>query len=253
MPHYLPKAVPLDRAALFLDLDGTLAPFAPTPEGVAPEPRRTALLRAAGQRLGGRLAVVSGREIASVDRIVERAVLAVAGVHGLERRDGAGRLTRTPPHPELVRAGDVLQTFADSRPGVLVERKALGVAVHVRNAPEAEDEARALARRLAEDTGLILQDGNKVAELRTPGADKGDALRAFMAEPPFAGAVPVFVGDDLTDEHGFQALGALGGWGVLVGPPRATAATSRLDSPAAVLDWLAACLDGGALRPGAPL
>jgi trehalose 6-phosphate phosphatase len=84
----------------------------------------------------------------------------------------------------------------------------------------------------------VLQPGKLVVELKTPGADKGAALTAFMAEPPFAGAVPVMVGDDLTDEYGFRAAEALGGFGVLVGPRRETAARFGLADVNAVLDWL---------------
>jgi len=84
-----------------------------------------------------------------------------------------------------------------------------------------------------------------VLELKTPGTDKGAALSAFMAEAPFIGAVPIMVGDDLTDEHGFEAAEALGGFGVLVGPERSTAARYRLEDVAAVLDWLDQ-IEGGA-------
>ena len=79
-----------------------------------------------------------------------------------------------------------------------------------------------------------------VLELKTPGADKGTAVTAFMQEPPFRDAVPVMLGDDLTDEHGFEAAAALGGYGVLVGPKRPTAARYRLDDVDAVLTWLEA-------------
>jgi trehalose 6-phosphate phosphatase len=95
---------------------------------------------------------------------------------------------------------------------------------------------------LSESTGLRVQRGAMVLELRTPGMDKGAAVRAFMAETPFVGARPVFIGDDLTDEDGFAAAEALGGFGVLVGPERVTRARRRLTSPAAVLDWLEASL-----------
>jgi trehalose 6-phosphate phosphatase len=91
---------------------------------------------------------------------------------------------------------------------------------------------------LAQERGWSVQHGNMVVELRPHGATKGDALRAFMAEPEFSGARPVFVGDDLTDEHGFEAAAELRGAGVLVGPPRATAARYRLDCVAAVAEWL---------------
>ncbi len=79
-----------------------------------------------------------------------------------------------------------------------------------------------------------------VLELKTPGADKGTAVTAFMQEAPFKGAVPVMLGDDLTDEYGFEAAAALGGYGVLVGPERETAARYRLDDVDAVLTWLEA-------------
>ena len=83
-----------------------------------------------------------------------------------------------------------------------------------------------------------MQSGHLVVELKTPGTDKGTALRAFMLEPPFVGAIPVMLGDDLTDEDGFRAAADLGGFGVLVGPARPTVATFALPDVEAVLDWL---------------
>ena len=230
-----------DRAAVFLDLDGTLAPFAPRPEDVRPDPELTGLLRRAGERLGGRLAVVSGRTVADVDRILEGAVPAVAGVHGLERRTAAG-LTRAEPPAGLALAHRALQAFAADRPGLLVEDKGLAVTLHYRLAPAMAEEARRLALTLAAEHGLERQFGDMVAELKTPGADKGASVRAFMAEPPFARAQPIFVGDDLTDEDGFAAAQALGGYGVLVAATRETAARHWLPDVAAVRAWLGAAL-----------
>ena len=228
----------LDDAALFLDLDGTLAPFSATPDGVGPDPLRNGLLRDLARRLGGRLAVISGRSIADLDRILDNSVLCVAGSHGLQRRDARGHVTAAPVHPGVRVAADAFDDFAQARPGVLVERKPLSVALHYRNAPQAEGDVQALALELARATGLKLQLGACVAELVTLGADKGQALAAFMREAPFAGAAPVFIGDDLTDEDGFRAAAELGGYGVLVGPPRPTRAQCRLDSSAAVIAWL---------------
>jgi trehalose-phosphatase len=210
-----------DGDALFLDLDGTLAPIAPRPEDVRPDAALTRRLRALVERLDGRLAVVSGRSIADVDRILEGAVEAVAGVHGLERRSRAG-VTRAVPPPGLALALSELESFVVKRDRLHIENKTLGLTIHYRQAPDMAADVRALALRLAATHGLDPQFGDMVAELKTPGADKGAAVRAFMAEPPFAGARPVFVGDDLTDEHGFAAAVALGGHGVLVGllPPQ---------------------------------
>ena len=228
----------LRHPALFLDLDGVLASLAPTPEAVVPDPRRTAVLRALLNRLDGRVAIISGRTLAEIDRISEAALRSASGVHGLERRSDDGTVVVDAAAPAVRTAVGVFKSFAEDRPGVIVEDKVVSAGLHFRGAQDQAVAARDLAARLADDTGLSLQSGNLVVELKTPGTDKGTALSAFMAEPPFAGAVPVMVGDDLTDEHGFEAATALGGFGVLVGPARPTAARFGLEDVAAVLDWL---------------
>ncbi|HEX5378183.1 MAG TPA: trehalose-phosphatase [Phenylobacterium sp.] len=228
----------LSDVALFLDLDGTLAPIVSRPDDVGPDPRRTGLLERLQSRLEGRLAVVSGRTLADLDRILETSVPALAGVHGLARRNGGGELSTAPGHPGHDAALAALNAFAADRPGLIVEDKGLSVALHYRLAPELAAAARHEAERVAARSGLTLQEGQMVAELRSPGETKGDSVRAFMAEPPFAGARPVFVGDDLTDEDGFLAAEALGGFGVLVGPPRPTAARFRLPDVETALVWL---------------
>lgn len=239
---------PLVGAALFLDLDGTLAPFAPRPQDVAPDRRRTELLARLQRALDGRVAVVSGRAVDEIDRILESAVVCAAGVHGLQRRDLSGRLQVAAAHPTLGSAKQRLEAFARPRPGLFVEHKPLSVALHYRGAPDRASETRAFAALVAGDTGLKVQEGTMVVELRTPGSDKGDVVRAFMTEPPFAGATPIFVGDDLTDEDGFQAAAELGGFGVLVGPVRPTGAKARLPDVGRVLGWLDASLEAGAFR-----
>lgn len=232
-----PPALP-QRPALFLDMDGVLAPITDTPGDVGPDDRRSRVLGRLLERLDGRLAVLSGRTIAEIDRICEGVVPCVAGIHGLERRDADGRLRRLAPHPDMGEVHEALIDFARDRPGVLIEDKGLGVTLHYRQAPDQAGAARALARGLAETHGLTLQPGDMVQELKTPGADKGRALTAFMDEAPFRGAVPVMTGDDLTDEFAFAAAAGLGGFGVLVGPPRETAALYGLTGPEAVMDWL---------------
>jgi len=228
----------LRRPALFLDLDGVLAELAPTPEAVGPDARRAAVLTRLTARLEGRLAVISGRAIPDIDRILQRGVALVSGVHGLERRGPDGRLLRAGPAPGVAAAAAAFDRFAATRPGAFVERKGLATGLHVRLAPHLAEAARALAAELAEKHGLTHQPGHLIEELKTPGADKGRALAAFMAEALFTGSTPVMVGDDLTDEHGFAAAAAHGGFGVHVGAPRPTAAVYRLPGPTAVLAWL---------------
>lgn len=243
------QILPLESACLFLDLDGTLAPIEARPGDVGPDPARSALLRRVDAALDGRLAVVSGRSLAEVDRILDRSVDSVAGLHGLERRAPDGSLILPPPARGLEAARREAQDFAAAH-GLLLEDKGLSVAVHYRLAPDRRAAAEAFAIRAAREHGLTLQAGKMVFELRTPGADKGDVVRAFMSEPPFHGGVPVFVGDDLTDEHGFEAVRAFGGFGVLVGDPRQTLALYTLPDSGAVLQWLERTLSSGVLSPG---
>lgn len=241
----LPPRPDPNRTALFLDIDGTLAEFKRRPEEVGPTPRLTALLRGLVGRLDGRVAMISGRALADMDRITAGAVVAASGVHGLEHRDGQGRTATAAPHPGLERARAEFTTLVEAHPTMLLEDKGLGLVLHYRTAPGLAGLANATAERMVDETGLALQKGDMMAEVRTPGRNKGDALRTFMAGPPFVGAEPVFVGDDLTDESAFEAARDLGGYGVLVGPERATAASFRLENVPAVLAWLEAFAGSG--------
>ena len=175
-----PPLLDADRIALFLDMDGVLAPIMARPEAVTADARRTAVLRFLAVRLKGRLAILSGRTLSEIDRITDGAVASAAGVHGLERRqDGAVRSTLA--DPALGEAVAAFRDFARSRPGAQVEDKGLSTALHYRLAPDHAHAALDLARDLAAATGLRLQGGDMVVELRTPGADKGSAL-AWVAE-----------------------------------------------------------------------
>ena len=232
------------RAALFLDLDGTLAPIAPRPQDVRLDEAHRAVLRRLARHLEGRLAILSGRTLADIDRILGGAVAPAAGVHGLERRGEDGRVQRAAPSPGLTAARSVLKAYVAENPALLLEDKGLSLGLHYRAAPQLGATSRALAERLAKAHDLALQPGDMLVELRTPGPNKGDALRAFMAEAPFTGAAAVFVGDDLTDEEGFCAARGLGGKGVLVGPGRDTSATSRLADVGAVFAWIEASMTG---------
>ena len=234
--------------ALFLDLDGVLAAIEARPQDVEPLPWRSRLLRRLVERLDGRLAIVSGRTLEEVDRILDGAVPAVGAVHGLVRRRNDGRLGAPVASADLEQVRIGLGEIAIDHPSLTFENKGVAVALHYRQAPELGPKVRAAAERLARQHGMKLQLGDMVAEVREPGSDKGGAVRAFMQEPPFEGARPIFLGDDLTDEDGFAAVQALGGMGVLVGPGRQTAAHRRLDDVAAVRAWLEAGLSQ-AIRP----
>jgi trehalose 6-phosphate phosphatase len=232
-------AMPVSRLALFLDLDGTLAPIAETPDAVGPVKARSDLLHALVKSLAGRVAILSGRTIADVDRILERSVVAVAGIHGLERPTSSANLRRTETPEALRPLRDTIDRFAAGRSGILVEDKGLSLAVHYRHRPQDAAEIVALTARLAAGAGLVVQRGHMVSEIRAPGPNKGDAVAAFMKEPPFAGSLPFVVGDDLTDEAAFERVAEFGGTGVLVGTERPTAASYRLAGVSEALGWLA--------------
>lgn len=232
-----PPAGLLDGASLFLDFDGTLVEIADRPDGVAVDARLRRLIDALDARLGSRIAIVSGRGATEIDALFGGGTgFAIGGSHGAELRRGG--VVEAPARPDaLDEALDRVRVFAAGTSGLLVEPKPLGIGLHYRGAPEAEAACLAFAAELAAQTGLTLQQGKMVVELRVSG-DKGRAIETLMATPPFAGSRPVFLGDDLTDEPGFATAARMGGAGVLVGPVRGSAAAYRLPDVSAVLGWL---------------
>ncbi|MBX3594684.1 trehalose-phosphatase [Sphingomonas sp.] len=224
-------------ASLFLDFDGTLVEIVDRPDAVRVDADLGGLIRALARRLDGRLAIVSGRGAHEIAALFDHPDFTIGGSHGAELRLADGTVRGATRPAELDRVLDTMRAFAARRPGVLVEAKTLGAGLHFRGAPAAEAECAALAADLAQTSGLTLQEGKMVFELRAPG-DKGAAIGALMAMTPFAGSHPVFLGDDVTDEDGFAAADALDGAGILVGPMRATAARHRLPDVAGVRAWL---------------
>ncbi|MEM8825839.1 MAG: trehalose-phosphatase [Pseudomonadota bacterium] len=226
------------RTALFLDFDGTLVDLADTPDGICVAEDLSRDLATLSTRLDDRLAIVSGRALIDLDAHLGECPVAMSGSHGGELRcaDRSALDAYTRPVPAPVRAA--LRRFADGQPGLLYEDKTIGAALHYRGAPGRQADMLAFAEGLATTHDLTVSRGKMVVELMPAGFDKGTAVTAFMARPPFAGAIPIFVGDDVTDEDGFRAAARLGGFGVLVGAPRETAARYRLDGPGAVHDWL---------------
>ena len=234
-----------EEIALFLDVDGTLLHIAATPDAVAIGRATIELLLRAHGATGGALALITGRTIADVDRLFAPLALAAAGQHGFERRDAAGTVHRYARHlPGLTEVRAELDAFAAAHAGVLIEDKGLTLALHYRGAPRAAAAARALAERLAARSGdaLAFQRGKMVIELQPVGRDKGTAIAEFMTEPPFQGRRAVFLGDDLTDEHGFSIVNARGGLSVKVGdgPTEARLRLAGVDAVRRVLERLAA-------------
>jgi len=234
--------VPGERPwAVFLDFDGTLTGIAARPDGVRVDPGLPPLLARLRDALDGALALVSGRAIATLDELIGVAGLCVAGLHGLEWRLPRGETARYTPAPgALDRARRGLTRFVAGDPRLLLEDKGLTLALHYRAAPERRAAcAERIAAEAARLEGYHVIEGKRVFELKPAVANKGTAIRAMMANPDFAGRLPVFAGDDMTDEDGFAAVQDLGGFGVKVGDGE-TAAIYRVDDVAALVGWLEA-------------
>ncbi len=239
MPHTnRPPPVDVATHGFFLDLDGTLAPIVENPQDVfLPERTRHLLIRLVAASEGA-VAVVSGRALADVDRILGDLRLPVSGSHGLELRldnSSNGQSQHKSGVPNTVI--DRVEGFAMLH-GVMAERKPGAIALHYRKTPEQAEACRAFVDTLtSEDPDLRGLHGKMVSEVALKGIDKGGALKKFAGTPGFAGRTPIMVGDDVTDEDGFRAAQARGGFGIKIGAGD-TQAEHRLDDVEAFADWL---------------
>jgi trehalose 6-phosphate phosphatase len=226
--------------ALFLDFDGTLVDIVAAPDLVRVAPELPPLLGLIADFLGGSLALVSGRALDDLVRLLAPFSGAMAGQHGRERRRSDGSVLSSPVPPALARAATMLADFAQQHPGVMLEDKGGTLALHYRQAPSLAAGCHERVRRVVDASGGALKaiDGKMVVELMPGNAGKGQAIAVFLAEPPFKGRMPVFVGDDSGDEEGFVVVDRLGGISVHVGAGP-TAARHRLADVAEVLAWLA--------------
>lgn len=209
--------------AFFMDVDGTLIDIAPTPAKAKAAPETIGLLERLNLRFGGAVALVSGRPIAGIDQIFDPLKLPAAGLHGIERRNYQGKFVRaTVQHKAIDEARAALNGIEHGLPGVLIEDKGDTIAIHYRLAPHFEEAVMTEARKivLRAEGGLELLPGKMLAELRPPGPNKGSAVADFMAEAPFEGRKPIFIGDDTTDEDGFHAVNNLGGYSIRIGQER---------------------------------
>jgi len=240
--------------ALFLDFDGTLAEIAPRPDAVQVEPGLVETLERLRDRLGGALAIVTGRPVSVIDAFLAPSRLDAAGLHGVECRVG-GSLSggRAEDHPELRRQVERLHAESRALADVLIEDKGASVAVHWRLASAADAaRAEALVKEAAEALGgaYRLQLGKAVGEIVPAQATKAHAIRAFLEQPPYAGRRPVFFGDDRTDEIAFASVYEDGGIAVRVGDGD-TVASRRLPDPVAVRALLRDWAAGGLIDPEA--
>jgi trehalose 6-phosphate phosphatase len=236
-PPFLPAVT--EHWALFLDVDGTLLELAETPDAVVVPTRLPDLLLRLRAHMHGALALISGRAISAVDRLLAPLRLPCAGLHGFERRDAQGVLHTMPVDTgALAQMQYAAQQLSAAMPDILFENKGATAAFHFRAAPQREAQLHSELTAIARATGFVVQPGVFLYELKPAGVDKGHALKQFLAEPPFAGCTPIFLGDDVTDEYALAAARHCGGIAIQVGPRKSAAANFALADPAAVAEWL---------------
>jgi len=232
-----------ENTALFFDFDGTLVEIAPRPDLVHVEQRVLDLLQSLGDRFDHALAVVTGRPLDVVDGFLAPLKLPVAAEHGSIRRDAQGHVHADERGAEAVDAAEQqLKPLAEANAGLILERKTVSVALHFRQQPELVHECSAAVEEVvAQNPGLVILPGKMVFELKPQGVDKGVAVRSFLDEAPFKGRVPVYMGDDVTDEHAFAVVNALGGITIKIDDGE-TQARYRTDREG-LFDWLAGLVE----------
>ncbi len=233
LPPPLTEWAAQQPVALFLDFDGTLVDIAETPDAILVPADLLRRLEALAARVDGRLALITGRSLSDIGGHLGRGAIRIVGSHGAEQGDVTV--------PAVTLSGDTTMAIASLAarwPDLLVETKPHGMAIHYRQEPHAEAAVFSVMDDIAEREGLAVRRGKMVVELGPAQANKGRAVARLLDQSPYAGATPVFIGDDITDEDGFAAAAAAGGHGILVGAPRPTIAHYRLPGTREVYNWL---------------
>lgn len=235
------RFIPERSLALFLDVDGTLLELAASPDAVRVPAALRNTLELSFQREEGALALVSGRSLDNLDRLFAPSRFPACGQHGFERRDAGGRLTRARvDHRLLGPVYDQVRAQLENRGPLVLEEKTTALALHYRRAPHLQSEAREIMECAAAALAphYQLRTGKCVYELTPTCCSSRVAIECFMSEVPFAGRTPVFIGDDDTDEEGFDAVNALGGYSIRVGWEGPSAAQYRFATVSGVVGWL---------------
>jgi trehalose 6-phosphate phosphatase len=231
-----PHTDPTQRSALLLDFDGTLVDITRTPDAVAVSRELVAAITGVCERLDGRVAIVSGRSLAQLEALWPGSLpnMVMAGSHGQELK--VEGVVESPVHTDLFATLAVAaQSHFAGDAGIVIEEKTFGLGVHFRLAPMRRDAVQIWVAAMADEHDLFVQQGDMVFELRPRGADKGDAVRAIMALDRFQDSRPLYIGDDLTDIPAFQAVQAMGGAALSVGPRTAGHSDEQLTDVRAVL------------------
>ena len=237
----LPDITIDDLPAMFLDFDGTLVDIVARPDLTQVSSQLLTMLDHAHQNLDGALAIVTGRPLADLDKLLAPLTLPAAGIHGIQHRDRTGCMESRCPMTIPDDARTQIKSLAASDSRLILEDKVYSLGLHYRLAPELEMTLQSEFDNIGATLGpkFFVQHGKMVLELRPTGIDKGSAVERFMSEEPFASRLAIFIGDDQTDEDAFAVINHLQGYSIKVGEPeRESAAQYRLNDVAAVHAWL---------------
>jgi trehalose 6-phosphate phosphatase len=234
------RSFPFQDVAILLDVDGTILDFAPTPLQVRVPPSLPQTLMRLWERTNGALAFVSGRPIHELDLVFSPLQLPAIGGHGAELRLAAGADPETPRLPPLdPSVKRCLATVAEADPGIILEDKGYSLALHYRLAPDkaqfVQDAATNVCAGLA--TAIEVLPGNSMVEIKQRGFNKGTAVRELMTYAPFAGRIPTFLGDDVTDWDVFKIIPEFRGIAMSVGEKH-HGVDYHFDRPTDVRRWL---------------
>jgi len=230
----------LDNYTMLLDVDGTLLDLAPTPREVYVSSELRHMLARLRERTKGATAFVSGRGINELDLIFAPLLLAAVGGHGAEFRfqpDGDIEIEKV--QPLSTKTKQRFAVIAEAARGIIVEDKTYSIALHYRLAPDQEDYVRRAVAMACEELEPLLEilPGKAVVEVKQVGFNKATAVSRLMSVPPFRGRLPIFIGDDQTDEVVFPVIREFGGLGFSVGRQVAGVA-GHFDTPSDVRHWL---------------
>lgn len=241
-----------ERLRLFLDYDGTLSEFAPTPDHIDPDPALIALLTELARDPRIKMSVVSGRRLAHIQKLLPVPGALLAGTYGIEMQTPEGERIDRLDYDAIRPVLDALKpTWADlisEYEGFFLEDKGWALAIHGRRADEEEavvDQVLETARRQAEEAAtkgpFRVLGGYKFVEIGPRLAHKGKAIDYLLGRYPWPDALIMYIGDDDKDEEAFDVIKKHGGLAILVASePREANADFRLESPAVVRRWLRA-------------
>jgi trehalose 6-phosphate phosphatase len=237
-----------ERVWLFLDYDGTLADFAPTPDYVKPNPEVLELLDKLNRQKNIRLTVVSGRRLEHIRALLPLKGILLAGTYGVELLTASGgqfnRLDYATIRPTLEKIKPQWESLLSGRQGFFLEDKGWSLAIHGKDAPDGEaDQVLSRALEVAEDASrrsiFRILGGHKFLEIGPKLANKGKAVKYILEKEAWEDALYIYIGDDDKDEEAFGIIQERGGLAMVVAPEsRISRADCRLDSPRQVRQWL---------------